>query len=349
MHKTALWLIEKGFRVEMIGRKKKNSPPLTPLPYKTTRIKLPFEKGPLFYASYNLTLFFILLFKKYDILLSVDLDTLLAGFITSKIRKKRLIYDSHEYFTELPELVHRPKIKKIWHTLEKWIFPRLKYAYTVSSAIAHEYETQYKVKVEIVRNIPSLDNTSATIPNHIPNLKHEYGHNILLYQGAVNIGRGLEELIQIMPELDYTLLILGTGDILHTLQQQVKSQNISDKVHFLGHIPLSDLTYYTQQARIGLCLLNKNMGKSYQYALPNKIFEYMYAGIPVLATQMIEMQKFIEKYKIGVCIPDNTALSIMEGIKRIELEYDTYQSACRAARDTLKWENEIETIKHFFE
>lgn len=284
MHKTALWLIEQGYEVEIIGRKKKHSPPLTTQPYKTKRLLLPFEKGPLFYASYNLILLLTLLFKKYDILLSVDLDTLLANFLAATLKRKRLIYDSHEYFTELPELVHRPKTKKIWLMLEKWIFPKLRYVYTVSPSIAQEYQKKYHVAVKVVRNIPQKNFIQLPFPSHIPNLRIRYNKKILLYQGAINVGRGLEAIISAMSELDYVLLLLGNGDILDNLKKTVIHQKLCEKVHFLGHIPVADLPYYTIQAHIGLCLLDTNMGKSYQYALPNKIFEYLYAGIPVLAT-----------------------------------------------------------------
>lgn len=348
MHKTALWLIEQGFETEIIGRKKKNSPALSALPYKTKRLKLPFEKGFLFYAFYNLTLFFVLLFKRCDILLSVDLDTLLANFLVAKIRKKHLIYDSHEYFTELPELAHRPRIKKIWHTLEKWIFPKLKQVYTVSDSIAQEYEHQYKVKVKVVRNIPDVLPENNTFPAHIPDLKKKYGDKILMYQGAVNIGRGLKEMIAAMPELDYVLLVLGKGDIENELKELVIKKNLTDKVHFMGHIPLNDLPFYTRQAHIGLCLLDKNMGKSYQYALPNKIFEYTYANVPVLATQLLEIQCYLDNYKTGVYIPDNTSLYIIQGLENIEKNYALYQSACTNASAHLTWKNEINKVKHFF-
>ncbi len=349
MHKTALWLLKQGFEVEIIGRKKKKSSYLPMLPYKVKRLKLPFEKGFLFYATYNLTLFFVLLFKRYDILLSVDLDTLLANFLVSKIRRKRLIYDSHEYFTELPELTHRPRVKKIWQIIEKRIFPKLKYVYTVSEAIAKEYEAQYKVKVKVVCNIPDFLPESKALPAHIPDLKKKYGDKILMYQGAVNIGRGLEQIIEAMHKLDYVLLILGKGDIENELKELVIRQNLTDKVHFLGHIPLNDLPFYTRQAHIGLCLLDKNMGKSYQYALPNKVFEYMYANIPVLATQMLEIQHFLDTYKTGLYIPENTTLCITEGIKELESNYSAFQSACKESTAFLTWTNEIKKIKTFFE
>ncbi|GAB4343014.1 MAG: glycosyltransferase [Flammeovirgaceae bacterium] len=349
MHKTALWLISQGYEVEMIGRKRKNSPLLPQLSYKTIRIRLPFEKGIGFYATYNLTLFFLLLFKKYDILLSVDLDTLLANFLASKIRNKRLIYDSHEYFTELPELAHRPRVKKIWHKIEKWIFPKLNFVYTVSHSIAKEYQSQYKVKVSVVRNIPNRPQNNLLLPDYIPDLKKKYREKILLYQGAVNIGRGLEEIIEAMPDLNYQLLILGTGYHIPTLKKQVELQELTHKVHFLGHIPVSDLPYYTQQAHIGLCLLNKNMGKNYQYALPNKLFEYMYADIPVLATGMPEIENFMNMYHTGVTILNNTIKDIIQGLEKIEKNYAFYQSACTVAKNELTWENEIKKIHAFFQ
>ncbi|MDY0078718.1 MAG: hypothetical protein RBR87_15725, partial [Bacteroidales bacterium] len=110
VHKSCLSMQKAGFKVVLIGRRLKQSPPMDQRPYQTSRMRLIFEKGPLFYAFFNIRLFFLLLFKKADLYVSNDLDTLLPNFILSRIKKVPLVYDSHEYFTETPELTNRPTV-----------------------------------------------------------------------------------------------------------------------------------------------------------------------------------------------------------------------------------------------
>ena len=111
----------------------------TGIPEKHKLLRLMFNKGPLFYAEYNIRLFFFLLFKKVDILVANDLDTLPANYLISRIRKKILVYDSHEYFTEVPELVGRDFVRRVWSGIEKRILPKIKYSYTVCESIARIY------------------------------------------------------------------------------------------------------------------------------------------------------------------------------------------------------------------
>ncbi len=116
-------LTKMGFSVLLIGRKLKNSENIN-RNYKIVRFRLLFNKGFLFYAEYNLRLFFKLLFLKKDVLLSNDLDTLLPNYLIHKIFKTKLVYDSHELFTEVPELTNRPFVQKFWLTIEKNIFTK---------------------------------------------------------------------------------------------------------------------------------------------------------------------------------------------------------------------------------
>ena len=236
VHKIAMSLQKEGHIICLIGRKLNNSLSLK-RPYYCHRMKLFFNKGFLFYAEYNLRLFFYLLFQKTDVLLANDLDSLLANFLVSKLRNKKLVYDSHEYFTELPELVQRPKVKKIWLNIEKKILPKIKYSYTVCDSIAKIYSEKYKINMGVVRNLPILKKTETKINLETKNeiqkiIEFTQNKKIILYQGSINIGRGLDYAIKSMKFIDNAiLLILGKGTILNDLIELSKNLNLENKVY----------------------------------------------------------------------------------------------------------------------
>ncbi len=334
VHKVATSLQNSGFEVTLVGRRLKNSPSVE-RKYKTKRIKLFFNKSALFYAEFNIRLFFFLLFSKTDIFLSNDLDTLFANFFASKLKNKSLVYDSHELFTEVPELVNRPKVQKIWLKIERFILPKIKYSYTVCQSIADYYHKKYGIKMQVVRNVPLLQNKEYE--------KEKSNKKIILYQGAVNLGRGLEEAIQAMQFLnDFELWIIGDGDIINELKNLIIELNLSEKVKFLGRKKLEELTYFTHQADLGISF-EKNIGLNYYYALPNKIFDYIQAEVPILCSNLPEMSAIIKKYNIGEILNSHNPKEIAEQIILIFNNNDKilkWKNNMKIARNELNWQNE---------
>ena len=341
VNKTCLTLVDCGFSVVLIGRKLPNSLPLPNWPFKAIRMRLLFLTGPLFYFFFNLRLFFKLLFKKSDLLYANDLDTLLPNFLVSKIKSVPLIYDSHELFCEVPELLNSPFKQKIWLNIEKWIVPKLKNCITVNDSIAKIFEEKYKVKFTTVRNI------SDAIENFKPKSKLELrlplNKKIILLQGAgINIDRGAEELIDAMKLVDNAiLLIIGGGDVWTLLQEKVKEQNLNEKVRLINKIPKADLMHYTYNADLGLSI-DKNTNLNYYYSLPNKIFDYLHAGIPILATHLPEIEKIITHFNVGDFIeghePEAIALKINEMLSSHKLE--EYKRNAITASHELNWTTE---------
>jgi glycosyltransferase involved in cell wall biosynthesis len=337
-------LVESGYQVTLVGRQLVHSPEFKQ-PYKAKRFKLLCSKGALFYACYNLRLFLYLLCHKFDAVLANDLDTLTASFIATKIKRKVLIYDSHEYFTEVPELLGREFQKNTWLWLEKLMLPKLKHAFTVSPSIAKAYENKYGTDFKVVRNLPFKSEAAET--------KRK---KVLIYQGALNLGRGIELMIQTMPYLpDYKLWIAGTGDIEEKLKELVFILGLEKQVVFLGRLPMEQLHQKTVQATLGFSL-EENLGLNYYYALPNKLFDYVQALVPVIVADLPEMSSLTLQYGIGEVLTERTpkglALLVNNMAANAEI-YQQYVENTRKAAAELNWEHEkavfLTIIKQAFE
>lgn len=350
VHKVATSLQNMGFEPVLIGRVLPESRPVERT-YQTRRMKLLFRKGPLFYFEYNLRLLFCLLRLKPDVFVANDLDTLLANYLASRIRRKPLVYDSHEYFTEVPELVNRPRVKAIWEKIEKAIVPRVDAAYTVCESIAEVYRSKYGVDFKVVRNLPvrtSSMNTDQMTSNHqISNKKAK----VILYQGALNLGRGLEDTIKAMQFIDEAELWLsGDGDLTQNLKKLVEELKLELKVNFLGRLPFQELIEVTCKADLGISL-EEDLGLNYRFALPNKLFDYVQAGVPVLVSDLPEMRRIVEQYQIGMIAETHQRKELAALMKEALFDQErrsAWMKNLPLAATELCWENEESIIREIY-
>lgn len=351
VHRTALALHSKGLEVILVGRQRKSSLLMPARPYQTKRFKLGVESGPLFYAFFNIRLFFFLLFREADILVANDLDTLLPNFVISKLKKQTLFYDSHELFTEVPELVSRPFVQRIWLSIEKYIFPKLKRVFTVNESIAKIYSEKYKIPVAIVRNMPFRANLQkGELKRSDFNLPTD--KKIFLFQGAgINIDRGAEEAIEAISLVENAvLLFIGGGDVINVLKEKVASLKLIDKVFFLPKQPMEILYQYTALADFGLTL-DKDTNLNYRYSLPNKLFDYIQADLPVLASDLSEVKKIINHYDIGKITPSVSAKDIANTMQSMINDKDqlaSWKNKLKIAAQELCWENEVKKLLEVF-
>lgn len=343
VHKVATTLEKNGYEIVLCGRKFRNSPPVS-RSYKTRRIRLVFNKGPMFYACYNIRLFFYLLFVKADIFLANDLDTLPANYHASKIRKKKLVYDSHEYFTEVPELIGRKFAHNFWLKIERRILPKLKNSYTVCQSIADEYNKKYGIKMQVIMNLPVFKELSNEV-------KENKEGKIIIYQGALNKARGLEQIIATMKFINNAQLrIYGEGDITSELHKLVKESGVEEKVKFFGRFPFEKMHEITRDADLGISL-EQNMGLNYFYALPNKLFDYIQAQIPVLCSGFPEMKKIIDQYNIGKTIDKHDPVFIAETINKIFADTEQiniWKENLKSASKKLCWETQEKKLLKIF-
>ena len=346
VNKTGMALIECGYDVVLVGRKLSNSLPIPNWTFKTIRFKMIFKKGPVFYFFFNLRLFFVGLINKTDLFYANDLDTLAPLFLLSKLKKKPLIYDSHELFCEVPELKDSRIKKAIWQKLEGYIIPKLKTCITVNYSIAKIYEAKYNVPFHIIRNISDFDQTF--IPQSRAQLSMPEDKKIILLQGAgINVDRGAEELIDAMEFVQNAVLyIIGSGDVWENLKQKVSfNKNIQNKVVLINKLPKSELINYTFNADIGLSI-DKNTNLNYLYSLPNKIFDYIQAEIPILASRLPEIENIILHYKIGDFIDDHNPKTIANKLNEMlySQQLSSYKKYLAIAKKEITWKSEKEKL-----
>ena len=349
--RTCSVLFELNYKVLLVGRQQKTSKPLEKRDYDCIRMKLLFEQGPQFYLFFNIRLFFVLLFTKADALLANDLDTLLPNYLVSKLKGIPLIYDSHEIFCEVPELQNNPNKKRIWEKLESWIVPKLKHCITVNQSIADYFTNKYKVSFIFLRNIPHYPKLVSLKSRSELNLP--LAKKIVILQGAgINVQRGAEELVEAFQYLDenYLLLIIGSGDVIHQLKENVIKFQLQTKVIFIDKIPASELRHYTSNANLGVTI-DKDSNMNYHFSLPNKVFDYMHAGIPILATKLPEIENLINAYHIGTFIENHDPKHIASQIHDflISKEYLEYKSNTVIAAVANNWRSEKQKLIQLFE
>jgi glycosyltransferase involved in cell wall biosynthesis len=283
-------------------------------------------------------------------LVANDLDTLLPNFLVSKLKRLPLVFDSHEYFTGVPEIQNRPFVKWVWTTIEKMIFPRLKYVMTVSDSISMQYESQYGIRPVTIRNCArSFAETKGYT-------KKELGisddHLLLILQGGgINIDRGGEELIEAMTLIEnVSLIIVGSGDVLQFLKNKVEELNLSNRVKFIPKQPWNELLRYTKSADAGLSL-DKDTNLNYRFSLPNKLFDYISGGIPVITSDLPEVKKIVKESGCGIIIQTVKSEEICKAIIKLRDDLvllNKLKQNTVIASETLNWDLESKKVADFY-
>lgn len=358
VRKTCNTMLTSGWEPVLFGRQLKGSLQI-PRSYKVVRMRLPFTKGAKFYAIYNVTLFFRLLFLKTDAIWANDLDTLLACTLAARIKKKPLVYDSHEFFTEVPEIEHKPFVKKVWSAIEKWALPKTSGRITVNNSIAQLLEERYGFSFQVVRNIPEGQGQREQREQREQclskvEMRDKSGVTLnsndlwLVLQGSgINVDRGAKELLEAVVQLkDVSLMIIGDGDVVPQLKRFVTKEGLSKRVLFLGKMPYDNMMNYTRLADVGVTL-DKSTNVNYQYSLPNKLFDYIKAGVPVLASPLVEVQNIVESYNIGWVLLEHSVETIVKQVQELVDNRALVKEKAdktHLAINELNWENEATVI-----
>ncbi len=335
-------LSEDGFNIILIGAVFNNSLALNLQKFDQKRIYCIFKKGILFYLEFNLRLFFKLLFLKTDAICCIDLDTITPVYFAGKLKRKILIYDAHEYFSQMKEVISRKNIYAFWHTVEKYFVPRFENGYTVGYSIAKEFKQLYGVNYSVIMNTPKLIE-NKTLPV-------DEKKKIIIYQGAVNHARGLELLIPAMKEVAAELHIYGDGNIMQEIKSLILENNLSQKVLLKEKVSPAELSNITATGFIGINLV-EHTGLNQYYSLANKFFDYIHAEIPQVTMNFPEYKKINDEFEVAILIDDLQIISIQQALNKLLHDASLYHQLrlnCIKAKQLYNWQHEEKKLKQFY-
>ncbi len=350
VYRTARGLVEMGYSVHVAGVAYPNSPTLTSWGDGVILRRLPVSqtRGKWRYLAYNHQLAHLSRTEIYAAVHANDLDTLAgAGYVAMR-QKIPLIYDSHELFTEQAPLANRLKERLIWTALERILIGRANAVITVCDSIADELAQRYNIKRPVViRNMPPYTPAARTTMIH-KRLGLPESQKIVLYQGGLLKGIGLENIVRLGQFLRQALLvIIGSGPLEAELQRLVQTLQLTDRVRFIPHVPFQDLAAYTASAHLGLILL-QGEGLNTHFALPNKLFEYLMADLPIICRPLPELLKIISAFQVGFAIETEDLAAVAAKIEAFladETLYQIYTCNARQAAQELNWDHEKEKLK----
>ncbi len=353
-------LAQAGYTVQLVGWQRPGSVPLAPQPYAQHRLRGWFQHGKLFYVEYNVRLLVYLLSQRAAVWGCADLDAALPTWLRARLGSQPFVYDAHEFFTQVPEVVARPRVQRIWQWIEDFIVPRAQLRYTVGPALARLFEQRhFGCRFAVVRNVP-LASSAVALPA-APAPAAYPPPATLLYQGALNVGRGLAELLAAMPQVPARLVVCGEGDCSAALRAQAAhlgllaagTQYLAGQVEFRGYVLPAALRALTAQATVGIMLL-ENTGLSYYYSLANKFFDYVQAGIPQLCIDFPEYRALNAQHEVAVLVPDLAPATLAAALTRLlpggqpGPYYAQLAANCRRARAEWNWQHEEKTLVQLY-
>ena len=314
------------------------------------------QNGWRFYAELNLSLWRKLRKERCDVLWANDVDTL-TGLWLARRKGQRLVCDVHEIMPEVPEVIGRKWVQRAWRMVERMLLPRCDALLTVCESLSEHYRKLLGVQMQVVRNVPAMD--AVALPTDTNELFAQIGLpqsdlKMVLYQGSVNLGRGVDWAIDALRWLpECRLVVAGGGDLLEQMRRYASNKPWADRIVFCGRLMPDVLQCLTPLANVGLVVL-EDRGLSYHYAFPNRIGDMVKAGVPIVVSQLPEMEHFMQQYGVGEVMPydeeggDGQAELLAAAIKRI-LQHGKEYYHFDEARRALDWKKEKTILTNILE
>ena len=354
-YKTAISFIKAGYDVKIIGVRFSNKrlKGWNKVPYKRIRL---LNNFPLILNMiiFWISLMLILIKEKTNCLYSHDIFPLFPVCLVSKLKRIPFIYDAHEFWHGNSQTENRPAAKKFWVSYEKLFIRSASKVITVSRSIAEELEKIYKIdNVSVFTNLPLKKSIPADKKKIHSMLGLDDDCRIVLYQGHFLVNNGLDKIIKAFSgvKCKSVLVLIGNGSEKQMLETLVLDLSLRDRVFFIGPFPHEELIQYTVCADIGLCLI-KNHGRSYYYSTPNKMFEFIQAKVPQIASDFPEIASFVKGYNVGIVTDPSDQEMISQTIDSMLYDQDRlmkFRENCEKAAENLVWETYDEEFRTLFD
>ncbi|MGE8433408.1 glycosyltransferase family 4 protein [Chryseobacterium joostei] len=333
IEKVCQTLHESGYTIDLIGNDWKGAEKMQ-RPYSFSRIHIISKSLKTAYFEFNWKLYHELKRKadKNTILHANDIDALFPNYLIAKKLNIPLVFDSHEIFSEMPA-VQGKMSQKLWRYVERTVIPKLTWMITASGSYAKWFQKTYGIHPVVVQNAPRKMNFDFGIPENNP--------KILLYQGAINPFRGIDKVIMAMHHLNNVVLkIAGDGPRKEEYENLVVQEKLQDKVQFLGQLMPEDLRKVTITADCGMSI-EENGGDSYLYSLPNKVLDCIQGRVPLILSNIPELQNIKNQFDVGEIIPNHHPKNIAAAVEKVlNKGRKNYLEELEKASKALCWENE---------
>ncbi len=289
-----------------------------------------------------------------DIYHAHDYMALPACYLAARLRRKPCIFDAHELPLVEPSETRWRRLRNIADAALKWMVPRCLATITVSPPIARDLQRVYGGSPPVlVRNVPEYQPPVAS-----NRLRQRLGlgaqTRIALYQGNLQRDRGLDRLVRAARFLDpnVRLVLMGRNFMGDELPRLIAEEGVGDRVSILPAVPYAELLEWTASADIGLILLERAHSLNVQMCLPNKLFEYLMAGLPVLASSLDAVAEILETYEVRRVVASPEPLEIGRAINAFLADSQALArlrgNALAAARTDLRWDVESQPLLRLY-
>ncbi len=288
-----------------------------------------------------------------DLFFAADLYSLLLAARLAAAGSARLVYDSRELYRAIAGLEGRWLTQRFWSWLERRYARRADAVITVNGSIADILASDY-ARVQVLHNYP--DAVADRAPDGSGRLRSAFNISgtqpVLLSQGGLQRGRGALLCIDALARIDDAALVfLGNGPMRDEILLHAQVQGVGDRVHVHPAVPSGELLQWTAGADIGLCMI-ENLGRSYYLSLPNKLFEYIAAGLPVVGSDFPEISRVLRESGAGIAVPPENADALADTLRQLLTEparIDALKRRSQAVRTQYQWSGEEPKLRTLLE
>ncbi len=334
-------LLDEGFKVKVVGI---SSDGTSDGGNSMIRVPIKERAGKKFFLEFYRRIIPEVRRVKAEIVIAGDLFSLLPSILnkrkySSQGLKPKLVYDSKELYKELPSLKSKRSSFMFWTFVEKASIKYVDHVLTVNKSIADILAAKWVLPTTVVMNVPDVTQSPASGTKSLDTVT-------LVFSGGMQGGRGLHNLVKLLTFLPekYKLKFVGDGALRPELERLAASLNLSNRIHFIGRVKNSEVIEELSRGTLGIYLM-ENSGLCHYLALPNKLFQYISAGLPVIVPQFPEMERIVREFGIGAAIdPTNleaAALCVIE-LTSNQQEFSRLVNNCGKAARILNWQVEKE-------